>query len=290
MSDGLILTPAGDIVITTSGRQVLDTSGNLVMGLPAANDYGSIASPQTVTVTFPDFTKDWLYNGRYKCHYNGGGQYTLSERGDAFISALPQEWSATTILTAAPTGANFFAAKVRINRTTAPANTWNGQTMGVKPVQNKWITYSGSMLLEAEIYMSRSFSLYLDSGNLVLHQQQSISTGPGYVANTVVDNTAASMGYGTLPIAPGGGAPPTQQDAGEWSYGSTVGNAVFANATTTTSYNETPTAGTAPALLGRCSRTTGNAFVGSLAASVTDTTNYSSIYTVDIAGKFCRAT
>ena len=80
----LEVDPGGDLTITNLTRTVLDTSGNLVMGLPSANDYVA-----TVTVAFPDFSKDWLYNWRGSCHYNGGNVYGMGERADSFIAVLP---------------------------------------------------------------------------------------------------------------------------------------------------------------------------------------------------------
>lgn len=115
--------------------------------------------------------------------------FSAVENGKCAVTALPQEWSTTTILAPAPAGADVFAMLVRLNRTVAPTNHWPSG-ISVATVQNQWIPLTGSILLEVGFGFARAMSIYISGGNLVLHQQQSVTTSPG--------------GYGNLPGNPGG--------------------------------------------------------------------------------------
>ena len=272
MSGSFAFTPGGDMVITKDARTVFTTAGRLVSLLPAANDFGSIASPQTVSVAFPDFSKDYLYNWRWTSTNNGGGNYAIANKGDVYTTVPPQEYSNTTTLVAVPSGCNITAAKVRINRTTSPTKTWFGNTILVKPKTNVWIPFTGSVLLEEMLGMCRAFSLYIDgSNNLVLHKQQSIGAAPG--------------GTGTYGDTSAGGA--GTKNGGEWVYGSAVGLTVYTDGTmtgfTSTSTTDFPSGS---GIIGIPSdRRRG----GANAISTADPTNYASTYTIDLAIKFGRA-
>jgi hypothetical protein len=293
MTNNFQVTPGGDMVIVNGVRTVLTTAGRLASFLSSVYNFGTDASPQNKTVTFPDFTKDWAYNWRWTSQYVGGssGQdYNLGEVGDGFITAPPQEWSNTTVLAAAPAGCNAVACKIRLNRTTAPNKTWISNTVAVKPPQNVWIPLElGSILVEEQLAMARAMSLYIDgSNNLVLFQQQSVGAAPAFTANSYFGYTT-TLGYGATNTGPGGGGVST--NGGEWAYGSQVGLQAFQDPTTmhtASTYSQHELVPSSPSLSQVCRRVTANAFAGGNAGSVTDPTNYQSIYSVDIVAAFGR--
>lgn len=271
----LDVTHGGDLTIEYGARTVLDTAGNFVVGLPSSSDYVN-----TISVSFPDFSKALAWNWQWETIYNGGSNYASGNRSDVYISVLPQEWSATTILAAVPAGCNFFASKVRLNRTTSPTKTFNGQTVGVKPDQNVWIPYTGSILVEAQLNMARAFSLYIDSGNLILHRQQTIGPAPGGFQQ--YGDTATVSGQSNK----GGIWYDIDAAFTQAGFGLFNGWTVFNDPATMSSSNtgtQTTVVGHAPVIQQDCN-------LGfSLEPGHADTTNYLSTYTVDIAGKFCRA-
>jgi hypothetical protein len=290
VSDYFDLSPGGEMTIVKGGRTVLTTAGRLVPGLPSGYDYVA-----TATLTFPDFSKDWLYSWRWRSQYvrgSSGQQYKLDEAGYSFVSVPPQETSSSTTLQAAPSSfVNLFMPLIRINRTTAPSHTWFGNTIAVKPPSNVWIPYTGSVLLEEQPGMARAFTLRISGGNLVMEQQQSVSGGPGFNAAAGYNGTSTTMPYGQINT---GTTSSGGDDAagGEWAYGSAVGLAVYSNASVTPmqiAVDYTPFAQD-PTLPMNARRTTGNAYVGAAPASITDPTNYHSIYSIEIAGKYSRAT
>jgi hypothetical protein len=271
---GFEIVPSGDMTIDYGARRVLDTAGNFVVGLPSSSDYVA-----TITPSWPDLTKNRAYNWTWETVYNGANNYALGNRGDAWIDAPPQEWSATTILAAVPAGCNLFAAKVRLSRTTAPTKTFNGQTIGVKPDQNVWIPYTGSILVEAQLNFARAFSLYIDSGNLILHRQQSLGKPPGgwgqYGASAPGVGTTSKGGI-WWDLDPTGGF-----------YGAIYDGWLVYNdpATMSGSSSSSQTVITGNPPNQPQDRNIGNVN----ALPTTDTTNYFSGYSLDIAGKFCRA-
>lgn len=204
---GIFGIEAGELVITKDSRTVLTTAGTLVNLLPDTYDISA-----TLSVSFPDFTKDYLYNHWWISDYNGGsGTYGMDNGCATWITVPPQEWSATSTIVAAPSGCDFIALSARINRTVAPTTTWGGNSVDVLPKANQWIPFTGSVLVEAEVGMARAFSIYIDSGNLVLHRQQSVSIGPGGFGAygsvspaNLADSTGGSNGYGSaagIPVA-----------------------------------------------------------------------------------------
>lgn len=278
---------AGVLTISNGARTVIDTSGRMVSLLDSTHDYNA-----TFNVTFPDFTKGWAYTWRWYLAYSagsGGKTYARLEEGDAFITAPPQEFSADTVLDAAPAGANLVAALVKISRTTAPS-TWFGQPIGVKPPPSVFVPLYGSMLMEAELGMARAMSLYINgSGNLVLNRQQSVGAAPGYTDGGAPEHT---MAFQNPASPPGGGGVDVQ--GGEWAYdGTGLGMLVYTDpATMHGAINHgTVTLGAPgyPAPLADYRRTTASHTVGSSALPVTDPTDYTSVYSVQIKAKYGRA-
>ena len=271
------------MTIVKGGRTVFTTAGRLVTGLPSGYDYVA-----TATLTFPDFSsKGWLYNWRWKSVGTGGTNSSASNVGDSYVKIPKQDTSSTTTLVAAPSSlVNLFMPKIRIARTTAPSHTWLGNTIAVKPPSNVWIPYTGSVLLEEQPGMARAFTLRITGGNLVMEQQQSVSQPPYWAINA--NGTANGvMYYGDTGVSSGAG------QGGEWAIDNTAVSGlpvynidhqnpaaiVVIGGGLTNSSRRTSGTGGAP----------NGAFVGANAASITDPTNYRSIYSIEIAGKYARA-
>lgn len=264
---GSFAIESGQIVIRNGSRVVSTTDGTLVNLLPSAYDYAA-----SVTVTYPDFQKDYVYRWWWQNDYNF--TFETAQRANSCltsISAVPQLFDDTTTLAAAPAGADFFAARVRINRTTAPSHGWvNNDTIVVLPIQNQWIPFFGSVLLEAGIGMARAMSIYIDGGNLVLRRQQSVSVAAG--------------GFGTF-----GQTPSTSQSrsGGENVRGSADGIPVGPLRDTKGPTIDTASGFPDAALHVGSARQT-NRRGQSDACVFTDNTNYTSVYQVEIQGAFGR--
>lgn len=289
----------GELLLTYGGRRVIDTAGSLVLGLPDENDYSG-----TVDIAFPDVTKGWLYNWRWESLYQSGSSgeaYSCGNIGDAYITAIPAEWSDTTIVAAVPKGCNLVAAKVRLNRTLDPSHAWNSHPLTVWPPTNVWIPFTGSALLEHVPGFARAMSLIIEkddpddpdsSLSLVLHQQQSVGAAPGF---TVVDSGHQTMAYGATGTADGANAL-----GGEWAYSLSPGlgqvvyfDATMHGVTTGTITLATPGAppfSTSNALGDRRRPSASPSEQGINALPVTDPTDYASVYAVEIVAKFCKAT
>lgn len=249
----------GEIVITNGARTVQTTDGKMVNLLPAAYDYTA-----TINVTFPDFTgKTWAYNWWFTVQGPVGGNYGLDNGCRTALVIPPQNFNNVTNLTAAPPGADFFVARVRLNRTVSPTHSWGGSAITTLPVTNQWIPFSGSILMEAELGMSRAMSIYLSGGNLVLHRQQSVGPPAG--------------GYGTYGSSPN--FPPGAKTGGEWLSGSAQGIPIQ-----TINVRDSPTVTDS-----NSSAVQNNRMGNTDACSVSlPSTNFTSTYSVEIVGSFGR--
>lgn len=264
MSDGFSIID-GQIVIEKDGRIVSTTEGTLVNLLPAAYDF-----EDTVSVVFPDFTKDYAYNWQWLNDHNSlAEQVAMDNSCSSAISVPAQEWSSETDLADIPDGADIVVGLVRINRTVAPSHSWGGNTIEMVQPSNVWIPFSGSLLMEAEVGMARAFSLYQSGGKLKLHRQQSVSVAPG--------------GWGSYGNAGFVAIAPSDGNGGEWVYGSAPGIPVVTIETRDSAatiygdgvgqqpdYKETHRRG------------------GSAACSTSLSTNFSSTYSVEVVAKFGR--
>lgn len=279
MSNYLDLSPGGDINMVNAGRTVLTTAGRFVTGLPSSYDYvGSLA------LTFPDFTKSWAYNWRWSVVDNGpsgsGRAYNRGNKAAAWITAPKQDWSLTTVIAAAPsTLINLMALKVRVNRTTAPTKTWNGDTVGIRPLVNTYIPLTGTILLEARPGFARAVSFYIDPSthNFVAFQQQSVSVEPGGYNHAFGDTTTGGTG-------PAGNV----KSGGQWTTGTGVnpGFLAYTDVGMQTQDNDSVTTASTPIQPGF---QTTCLIGGTHEASHADTTNYKSVYNFDIIGKYARA-
>lgn len=266
---GIDIDPTnGRMTIINDTRTVATTEGTLVCLLPTVYSFLGQA------VTFPDFQKDtaylWTYETTSTLTPNQAGRY--GESCGVYITAIPQEFSNKVTLMAAPAGADFFIGHVRLSRTTAPASTWQNETVSVLPIQNQWINMSGafSTLVEAKWGMARAFHIYIDSSNnLVLERQQSVGTATGGYARFSSNNTGFTGG-GRISATTTQGFPIAlragQKSRGYFNYT----NEIFIDFT----YDRPGTG-------------TGNTATASPCAT-SDTTNYTSVYTVDVVGRFGR--
>jgi hypothetical protein len=154
---------------------VASTDGTLVCLLSTVHSFAG------KVVTFPDFQKDKWYNWWYTTAWQPfappNGRIDLMEDCRIIVTAIEQEYDEVAqTLMPVPDGADYMMARVKINRTTAPATTWMGNTLQVLPVQDKWIPLNngGSLLMEAAVGMARAMHLEMKDGNLVLSAQQSV--------------------------------------------------------------------------------------------------------------------
>jgi hypothetical protein len=162
------------VIFTQNGRTVTTTDGTMVNLLPTPYE-------ATINAVFPDVPKGKMYIHGWDLVARSPTTADGSEYARAHVTALPQEWSNTTVLTAVPPDVDFFAGRVRLNRTVSPSHPWIYNLSNFPPMvkTNEWITLTGSFLLEQTVGFARALSIYVDGSNLVMHQQQSIGNTPG---------------------------------------------------------------------------------------------------------------
>ena len=249
---------AGRIEFINDTRTVTTTDGTLVCILPTVQSF-------TPTMTLPDVSKDICYLWTTSLYSAGGGPLQEGETCCCMITALPQEYSSDTTLMAVPSGADFFIGRVKISRTTAPATTWMGRTLGVLPVQSQWMSIPGSFsaLVESEINLSRGMHIFISGGNLILRVEQSVGPAPG--------------GYGDFPGVSDG---LNYNHDGSLTYVTTAGTPVYTRHEKAYGYGGSP--GSIFSLPDTYKRT------GSSPCSSNDIHSYQSIYSVEIEGRFGR--
>ena len=264
MSDGFSIID-GQMVIEKDGRIVSTTEGTLVNLLPSAYDF-----EDTISVVFPDFTKDYAYNWQWLNDYNSFADTVAQDNSCTSAVSVPaQEWSSETDIADIPSGVDFVFGLVRINRTAAPSHSWGGNTIEMVQPSNVWIPFSGSLLLEAEVGMVRAFSIYQSGGKLKLHRQQSVCTPPG--------------GWGSYGDPGFSGFSPADGNGGEWLYGSSPGLPVVTIQTRDSAPNieEVFT-------VGMPDYKENHRLGGADACSTSLSTNFSSTYQVEVVAKFGR--
>lgn len=277
MSKGLVFSPSTPAIEFKDGSRdaLIVPSGKLINNLP---------TPKVLTdynVVFPDFTKDTTYKHIWDSHSNvGPGTWDLNEACSVGISIPPQEYNNIVDLETAPDGANLFEFLIRLTRTVNPSHNWISSPISKMVVEDKWIPCTGSMILEAHVGMTRSLSFYIDEdplsshfGKLVRHIQQSVATAPG--------------GYGTM----GAGenvqvAASGDSNGGEFVYGTSAGVPVYypSGSPSVKSRYElydpfVPVAPINPQLLRKG---------GAQQCTISDPTNYSSTWQVDLIGRYGR--
>lgn len=260
---GKFSVEGGKLTITNGSRVVSTTDGTLVclqQTLHAFNDK---------VMNFPDFTKDeayvWTYSGK-DVPLSDPDTHQFGESCTCFITALPQEYSTSTTLMAAPAGADFFIGQMRVARSTAPLSTWMGRSLVVLPIENQWLPVNGalSVLLEAEINMCRALHLYINNArNLVLEVEQSVGPAMGGYGN---------FSHGAVSIGSSG-------DGGSILQKTTKGTPILLRSAKAYGYTDPTTSFLTPQKYARD---------GVSPCARSDNTEYKSVYSVDVQGVFGR--
>jgi hypothetical protein len=269
----------GKFSINYGGRKVAGFDRRHVTMLTSDNDL-SIST----TMSFPDVQKSWAYNWQWVVQGAGfpNPQYDLGNSGDGYITAIADEWSQDTVLGTVPGGCNLAAMLVTLAQTTAPATTWNGTAVATVAPLGEAIAFTGSLLLEVALGMTRAMSVIIEDGNLILRQQQSVGPPPGGFG------AYGSFGSTVLPAhynASGGSA---WLGGGEWVYGPNgPGIPIYHDGTmhaaTTSSFAASSSSTPVPILEGR--RYNPGVWEGAGAVPVTAATDYSSAFSLEITAK-----
>jgi hypothetical protein len=147
-------------------------------------------------------------------------------------------------------------------------------TLAVLPVENQWMPIAGAMsaLMEAEVDMARAMHIYIDTvtGNLVMEAEQSVGAAAGGYTGNTNGGTGFSRSDGL-----------NYNDRGNALYATTRGIPIYKRSSKSYGY-------TAPAggFLGAVYNTYERG--GSSPCARSDTTVYTSVYSVDIKGRFGR--
>lgn len=259
----------GRLTIEYDGRTVATTDGTLVCLLPTVEEF-------TKTLTFADPAKDiaYAYNARLENAFvlPATTNVRITEMCQSFFTRLPTESTVSQDVADAPAGADIFVGLVKLTRTTAPSHTWFDQTVNPLLKTGEWLPWNGSGLLEAAVGLARAMHLTIEDGKLRLKAQQSVMGMAG--------------GYYTQPSI-NWGAANTTVNRPEIRYTTTRGMPVWTS--TSSPYRKTaidtgspstnPAGDPAPTDL---------RFTDAGGCSKTDPTDYQSIYTVDIKGRFGR--
>lgn len=259
---GFIFDPAAGQIRIEAGTRTVATSEGLLIGLlPQLSGIDT-----SINVAFPDFSKAWLYDWRWISNYNFlNEKYGWVSSGQTSLTVLPQEFEQTQIIAAVPSGADYFKGHIRINRPSAPSHAWGGQPLNVLPPGDVWIPLTGSVLLEAEVNMSRLLSIYISNGNLVAQRKQTVGPAPGgygQFGSTPFPFQATGSGGNWFPLG-GAGLP--------------VLGGSFVSSSGTSGGTFPPT-----------TQLNQHKWNGSSPASTSDPTNYGSTYFIEIIGQFGR--
>lgn len=262
MSDGLSIE-SGKITITRGTRTVATTLGTLICLLPTVYTFSA------QVLTFPDFSKDICYLWEWGTDADPFAiptTYAKGENAACWISAVPQELFTTVPLMAWPDGADFLVTRVKLTRTTAPLNQWRGKSIAVLPVQNQWITSLGaySALLETDIGFGRAMHVYVAGGNLNLALQQSVGPPPAGYNVTFGDSVPATS------LRSGGG---------NFTFNTTAGLPIFLRSSGSYGWTTPVENPSKPAIMTK---------TGSAKLAQNDTTQYRSVYSLDIQVRIGR--
>lgn len=273
MSGGIDIS-GGRIVITNGPRTVATTNGTLLQFLTSSATFGA-------SLVFPDASKGQLYQWQYQITRAPGDNFAVTRLARSAIGALPQEWSNTVILGAAPAGADIFIGRATLTRTVAASHTWLGQTIspmiptGV-PIQIN----GGSMLVEAAIGITRSLTIDVESGNLVAKLEHSVGppagnfnaqgTVPAQVPGTSIPPNNVTRGSENVAVS-GAGIPVFWRDFAPYyiNDGQSFSGGVFPQ-------NQATQFANAPR------------YGGVEQVSYDDPTNYSTTYSLSLTGRFGR--
>ena len=193
---GLVFDPeAGTLICYNGARRALAAANVMISLLPTVRSFTGR------TVTFPDPPKGnlYLWGASARLSFSTLGK---RESASSYVTAKPQEYSFVQVLADAPEGADFFIGHLTLNRTSSPSHTWRSATLAVLPAANQWLPISGafSALMEAEVGLSRAMHVYIDDiplsptyRKLVLETEQSV--GPPSGGYTVQQNAASPTSW-----------------------------------------------------------------------------------------------
>lgn len=260
----LTIDNSGELAVTDGGQPVFDPTHRLVSMLPAANDFSL-----TVPIVFPDFTKDYAYSWTWVNDYSSlANQVAEDNSCSTQLTIVPQEWEAETDLLALPSGVNIIFMLGRITRTAAPSHGWGGSPIETRVKTGVWLPWSGSAMVEAEIGMTRAFSIYEKAGQLKLHREQSVGPPPG--------------GWGSYGGPPFSYFSPADGSGGEIVYGSAQGIPVVQ-----IQLRNSPASAYGNDIFAPPYKTN-HRIGGADACSVSISTNFSSTYQLELVGKLGR--
>lgn len=263
----------GQMVIEHHGRRVATTEGTLLQFLTTEQVF-------TSSITFPDAIKTQLYSLQYVIS-DGGGRWGAVGTWYSAVGARPQEWKSTVVLGSAPAGADLWVGRVSLVRTKAPSHTWLGQTIDAIGAQETQLW--GSMVVEEGPAIARGLTIDVvpsatpgQPGQLVAKLEQTVGPAAGNFGITGYI-PAGAPGSGVENVVAGGGAalpvfwrlfaPYYHQTPEVIDFGTTAGDL----------------AGSTPRGWANSRR-----FGGANAAAYDDPTDYSSIYTLTVRGRFGR--
>lgn len=161
------------MVIEQDGREPFTTAGDLLMLLTSEQTF-------TANLVYPDAVKTEIYGWTWVSDDDPfSSDYAWGATGQSLVGALPQEWSNTVVLGAAPSGANIQMGRAAFTRSVSPSHSWWSYPLDVLVPTGVEMQIAGSFILEQAPGFCRAVSIYIDGGNLVAFLQQSISVGAG---------------------------------------------------------------------------------------------------------------
>lgn len=162
------------IVIRYGDREVATTDGTLLQFLTNEQVFSG-------SITFPNVTKTRIYLWYALVARFVGDNFTVIDQAQNIVGAPPQEYSNTTILAPAVSGADIFIGRIQLSRTTSPSHTWLGQPLSTVVPTNVQISLNSAstLLVEMAPGISRALTIDVEGGNLVAKIQQSVGPPSG---------------------------------------------------------------------------------------------------------------
>lgn len=168
------------VVMTKDGEIVFDTDAYPVQFFPTGEQIELTGQ----TITFPDLVKGDAYN--WAVGTLGGSDVYVGCA--SYITLAPQEWGpivsgelaptnelAETVIGTVPEGTDILLVFAKLNRTTTPSQI-NGNTIPVLPQSGEYVYCpGGSLPVEYLAPLSRSIEVVLDGTNVVLRRRQSVT-------------------------------------------------------------------------------------------------------------------
>lgn len=177
----------GKIVITNGSRIVSTTDGTLLQFLTGEVEY-------TTTLTFPDPVKRQIYQWGGAIQASPS-QYLSTWQAVASVGAVTGTTSTSFNISTKTPGADIFIGRVEFTRTQSPSHSWVSQPITpLMPSGAAVQINGGSMLVEAAFGIMRSVTFHVNDTHLVMERQQSIGpTGIFNAANSPVGVPTSSI-------------------------------------------------------------------------------------------------